>query len=200
MDLERIFEIAKEKKLLVRYSSYMNPPVRVDETAVGTEMHRFSPEQAAEYTVKMEELYYPKEIFCKRAQGIIIGIRPEENEECQGNVGEKMMCRAGRSSLWITWDGRMLPCGMFSNQGVSIRQHGFGTAWEITKHETAEIRLPAACLNCNKRSVCSVCAAMCQSETGEFHKKPEYICRMTKSLIDHYRNAYSMLEGDGNEN
>lgn len=198
-DVESIFKIARERNLHVRYSAYMNPPVRVDKNAVGTKNHRFNPEDAAKFTVEMEKIYLSKEEFCKKAEGIMHGVKKEN--KCQATVGSKMLCRAGRTAFWITWDGRMLPCGMFSNRGTYVKDVGLQGAWEKTKQDAEVIRMPAECLNCSKKEICSVCAAMCQSETGDFHKKPEYICCMTEALLDNYETTYKKIKGETtNEN
>lgn len=186
-DTESIFTIAKEKNIHMRYSAYMSPPVRVDENKYGTKENRFSPEKAAEYTIKMEKLKYTEEEFQRKAENFLHGVRTEDEAECEGEAGSKMMCRAGRTSFWITWDGRMLPCGMFSNEGIYVKEEGFCNAWEKTKKYTSNIRLPKECIGCDKKNVCSVCAAMCQSETGEFYKRPDYVCRMTEALCKDYR-------------
>ena len=80
-------------------------------------------------------------------------------------------------------DGRMLPCGMMPRPEVSPLEMGFEAAWKRLREETAGVRMPAACGSCPKRSACTVCAAMCVTETGDFDRVPAYVCRMTDAVI-----------------
>ena len=35
-----------------------------------------------------------------------------EESDCSADLDEGVGCRAGSTAFWLTWDGRMLPCGM----------------------------------------------------------------------------------------
>lgn len=194
-ELEKIYQIAEEKKLQIRATAYMNPPIRVNDQMAGTQSNRFSPEDAAKCTVKIDRLRYTQENFCRRAEGLLQGILPPTDEDCEGISGTKMRCRAGKSSFWMTWNGMMLPCGMLTTPAVDVRKVGFTAAWQNVRELTDEIRLPAECTICPHRKICSVCAAMCQSETGFFEKRPEYICRMTQALLYEMQREYEKIVG-----
>lgn len=79
----------------------------------------------------------------------------------------------------MTWDGRLLPCGMLPGKGVSdVFQIGFEEAWKRASGEAAAIRLPGKCTNCGLREQCRACAAMVLTESGDYSKVPEYRCKM----------------------
>ena len=106
-------------------------------------------------------------------------------EDCpEIGEGDGIRCRAGKCSFWITWDGKMLPCGMFPSEGaVNVFELGFENAWKQV-HETAlAIRLPAKCATCELRNQCKACASMVVTETGCFHKVPEYRCQMSQQYL-----------------
>ena len=92
-------------------------------------------------------------------------------------------CRAGTTTFWLTWDGKMMPCGMMPGPVALPLETGFAQAWETIRMETRKIQLPSTCRSCPKRESCSVCAAVCVSETGAFDGVPDYVCRRTDASI-----------------
>ena len=92
----------------------------------------------------------------------------------------------------------MHACGMIPSMVSYPLEVGFDAAWEQIRRETAAVRLPDSCNRCPKREVCSVCAAVCVTETGAFDRVPEYVCRMTEETI---RLTCEMCadKGDGNK-
>ena len=85
--------------------------------------------------------------------------------------GEGMRCRAGKCSFWVTWEGKLLPCGMFSG-GMDVFEQGFDKAWAQAKEEAAAIRLSASCKACTLRTQCRSCAAMALTECGDYAGGP----------------------------
>ena len=67
---------------------------------------------------------------------------------------------------------------------ASALPEGFDAAWAGTRRDTAVLRMPPECTNCEKKNRCVACAAACLAETGSTEIKPEYICRMTH-LLEH---------------
>ena len=153
----------------------MFPPVRRDPASVG-QNDRLSPEQAAYYTAYAEYLQYGRELFLQRPENAALPADPEEN--CL-EVGDGIRCRAGKCSFWITWEGKLLPCGIFPTEGApNVFEEDFANAWQRVKEETAAIRLPERCARCQLKENCRACAAMVISESGCFEKSPQYRCDM----------------------
>lgn len=176
-DLEEIFAFARQEELLIQPTSYMFPPLRRDASMVGKN-DRFSPEEAAYYAARIECLQIGEAAFMKRMQEQDFASLPDDtNETCTETVGEGIQCRAGKSSFWVTWDGRLLPCGMLSG-GEDVFALGFDEAWRRASEVAAAIRLPARCKSCGLKVQCRACAAMTLTESGCFHQVPEYRCRM----------------------
>ena len=182
-DMEGIYAIAEELGTPIQMASYMFPPVRRDETLAGSN-DRFSFCEAAECSLRWDKLRFSDEEFAARAKAMKDGIAVDESDVCEGTPGEKMACRAGRSSFWINWRGVMTPCGMMVRPEFSVPEIGFSEAWERTKAATALIRLPQECVNCRYKHICHACAAMCAAETGAFDKRPEYVCRMSEKTAE----------------
>lgn len=187
-DLERIYAIAQELDIHVRASSYMYPSIRVNGEQYGCG-NRLDPEAAAEASVAWDQLRFTPEEFAARARNMKQLIAPEE-KECPIEGEDGVRCRAGSTAFWMTWDGRMLPCGMMPSPTAYPLEVGFDAAWEQIKAETAQIRLPSACGTCPRKEVCAACAAVCVTETGRFDGVPGYVCRMTEATVEKTWNAY----------
>lgn len=183
-DLEGIYAFAREEGLLVQATSYMFPPLRRDTSMVG-QNDRFSPQEAAYQSACILALDLGEEEFLRRvSHNESLAFPKEMEEDCPeiDGEGEGIRCRAGKCSFWITWDGRMLPCGMFpEGNAQNVFQIGFEKAWKQVHEEALAIRLPAKCSGCTLRDQCKACAAMVMTESGNFHTVPEYRCKMAKA-------------------
>ena len=180
-DIERIYRDAVELDVNVKASSYMYPSIRVNGEQYGCG-NRLSPEEAAACSVRWDKARFTPEEFALRAEGMH-NCEAAENEGCPVEEGEGVRCRAGSTAFWMTWDGRMLPCGMMPGPTAYPLETGFDSAWEYIRRETAAIRTPAKCESCKYKPVCGVCAAVCVTETGKFDGVPEYVCRQTEETV-----------------
>ena len=115
--------------------------------------------------------------------------------DCPTDLDEGVGCRAGSTSLWLTWDGRMLPCGMLTEPKENLWEKGFSDSWESIKEQVAKIRLCSDCRECREKGTCSSCAAVLQAETKDFTKKPEYMCEVNRA----YRKSLRELGGKAHE-
>ena len=187
-DLARIYADAVELGVNVKASSYMYPSVRVNGEQYGCG-NRLSAEEAARCSVEWDLLRFSEEEFALRAQNMAKLVSVEQ-DGCPVEVGEDVSCRAGSTSFWMTWDGRMLPCGMMTTPVVYPLEVGFDQAWQQLREETAKLRMPAKCVSCDHKEVCGVCAAVCFTETGKFDGVPEYVCEKTRAQVRLTAEAY----------
>ena len=186
-DLQKIHDDAVELDVNVKGSSYMYPSVRVNGEQYGCG-NRLSVEESAACALEWDRIRYSEEEFYRRAEGIVnmVDIQPEG---CPMEEGEGVRCRAGSTSFWMTWDGKMTPCGMMTTPVVYPLEVGFDAAWEELKEKTAAIRTPGKCVDCRYKDLCGVCAAVCFTETGRFDAVPEYVCRRAEALVEANRAA-----------
>lgn len=175
-DIPGMYRIAEELGVTLKATAYMFPPVRVQRENFGEAPHRFSPERAARMQLLCREQYLTPEQLAHSS------IVPNELDDCTDGSGDKIRCRAGKSSFWITHDGRMLPCGMFPWDGFSLSELGFEAAWRAVRNACDEIRMPTKCASCTLKDRCTACAAGCIAETGTTEIVPKYICEMTRTL------------------
>lgn len=180
-DIARIYADAVELDVNVKASSYMYPPIRVNGEQFGCG-NRLSAEDAAAIGHAWDKVRFGDEEFRLRMESIR-SLTQTETDGCPLEEGEGVRCRAGSTSFWMTWDGRMLPCGMMPGPMAYPLETGFDRAWEYIREETAKIRTPVQCASCPQKSVCPMCAAVCVTETGAFDGVPEYVCRQTDETI-----------------
>ena len=86
---------------------------------------------------------------------------------------------AGRGAFWVTWDGKLLPCGMLPELGKNLKDKSFQTAWSDFARVMDEQFLPVECTGCPKRILCPVCIAVTQS--GK--ESPKALCRYCDSYM-----------------
>ena len=193
-DLELICRKAEELGVHVKASGYMYPSIRVNGGQYGCG-DRLSATEAADVGVRWDLLRYDAETFAARAQAMK-ELSLVEESECALDLDEGVNCRAGSSAFWMTWDGRMLPCGMMPYPTVYPLETGFSAAWEELRKQTRQIRTSPECAACPKRKVCSACPAVSITETGRFDGRPDYVCRMTDETIRLTWEAYRERKND----
>ncbi len=194
-DLAKIHAISRELDVHIKGTSYMYPPIRVSGEYGGG--NRLTVEEAADCAVQWDLLRFSPEEFALRAEAIR-ELKSIEPPDCPVESDVGVRCRAGSSSFWMTWDGRMLPCGMLPGPVAYPLEEGFQAAWGRILAQTRDIRTPAKCVSCPKKDVCGVCAAVCLTETGHFDQVPEYMCRMTDGIIEKTWEAYQSRKEERN--
>lgn len=177
-DFPEMIRYAQREGMVLQTTSYMFPPLRRDKDSVGKN-ERFTPEETARTSAEALYLQRGNAWFRKHMEEVSAGEATIPcGDICDPDEGERMQCRAGKSSFWITWDGRMLSCGMMDSPQAFPFRDGFEKAWKQIKIQADKIRLPLECADCNKKQQCQPCAAMVYTETGTFSRKPLYLCQI----------------------
>lgn len=195
-DMEAIYSLAKSRGIRVKPVTYMFPPVRKASQTIPAEEVRFTPEEAGRARAKAELCGCMKEELAVRLKAFHEGndVFMDREEACECGSGEKMGCMAGRSSFWITWDGRMTPCGMMNEPVTRPFEEEFDLSWKKITEQTDEILLPPECRECKKRFACMVCGALAVAEGhGCSYKKPEYLCRQTEVFLEEMEKEYQKM-------
>lgn len=172
-DRENIAAAAEALGAQLQMATYLFPPVRV------TGRTDFPQRLPAELAGRLEAQRF-RETLSEQALADLKDklILPAEQEDaCR-------YCRSGRSSFWLTWDGKLLPCGMLPEPSADVLRLGFSTAWQSVREAVQALQYPKACQMCRYRTVCHVCLAKCYCETKGFDEAPTYACRMTKAILE----------------
>jgi radical SAM protein with 4Fe4S-binding SPASM domain len=174
-DMEEIVEFAKREVIPVRTASYLFPPTRGGE---GDEHIFLSPEEQGEATAKFDWLTLEPEKLAGRVEmikNLLAGEMPHPTTESRAAA-----CTAGRGSFWITWDGKMSPCGML-NSYEDVTEQSFSEAWSKTQKNIARYLLPEPCIGCNYQPICPSCVAVFANADGDDGMLQEKMCRRTKT-------------------
>jgi len=51
-------------------------------------------------------------------------------EDCCYDTGEGIQCLTGRSQFWISWNGKILPCGMLPQINAHLNEMTFREGFE----------------------------------------------------------------------
>ncbi len=191
-DLKQMMDFAEEHDLVIQATSYMFPPLRKDKTKIG-QNNRFNAEDAALYGAYISAYSNGFDRFKDYIESGQLALY-DADDDCGVVEGDHMRCRAGITSFWMTWEGKMLPCGMIPDKGKDPWEVGFDEAWENAKNIVSDITLPVKCAGCGKKDECRACAAMVYTETGTYDKVPQYRCEMTKNYPEACKKVLKELE------
>lgn len=181
-DMGEIARFGLERGLRVKPTYYLFPPYR-RKPGEPCGLERFDPETAGRLSAEAQWLTEGKERMRRYAEAQSLEDRLAMTDDCVSAEGAPLGCLAGASQFWISWDGRMMPCGMMTNPCADPLEQGFAAAWKHITEETAKLRLPALCSDCTMRSACPNCAAINVCEAGATHERSEYLCRMSLAYV-----------------
>lgn len=192
-DAPAVYAFAKEHSLPIQAASYMFPPVRACEHGAFC-ADRLSPEQAAEEKVRYDCSRFTANELKERWEGLLSGEAvPDPDSECQELPTQKLRCRAGSSTFWVTWDHQLRPCGMMTEPSVDLTGLPFAEAWQQIHQMREDIMVPAKCTACPVRNACDQCAAVCFAESGSYTKPPEFMCQMTGAYLQQIREQLDKM-------
>ncbi len=176
--MSQIQRFADEHNLNLRLTTYNFPPIRREEGAVNP---RLTPEEAGILRAVnvMQQGGIP---VVQELAGKITAEDRIQEEIRELECGDPLHCYAGRAQFWVTWNGKMTPCGMLNGPSADPFALGFQAAWDQLRQETLKIRLCPDCVTCPDRNTCVSCAAVTSSETGKFEGKPEYVCALNRAF------------------
>ena len=101
-------------------------------------------------------------------------------EEANKDENSAFYCQAGKSGLWLAWDGRMTPCGLMSEPAVYPLEIGMEKAWEQLKEGCRQITVCKECKECDMKGECFYCPARLKLETGCYDRPAPYLCEIAK--------------------
>lgn len=180
-DMYKVFDFAEENGIVTAATSYLYPPTRLPDNISAP--FRSSPEQAAEFKLEWKRRLIGDDILSSRFERFKKGSTAIDiNEECDEINGDRINCRAGKTTFWISWDGKMTPCGVMTSPVTEITD--FNDAWNYIKEKRNDIYLPAKCKTCVIKDFCDVCAGVNMSETGATDEVSEYMCRYGKHYYE----------------
>lgn len=187
-DLERIVNYGNALGLNTRVSTYAFPPVRRGHESSDS---RFSPEEAAQMLLRKAKCKLSEQDYCEFLTW------QENQDDCDTSQEESMRCRAGRSSFWINWEGKMTACGIMPFPKVENPfEVSFIDCWNRLTDSVRAAHVMKGCAGCDKKQICKPCAGILWAETGDCNQKSPYLCQMSQYAVALMQKE---LEGKGNE-
>lgn len=176
-DLDLVAGFAAERGYQFTASAYSFPPARKVENGADT-IRRLTPEEATQCELKLKE-YRLGEKFPEYLRYLA------DEEYLAGTSKHSTMfwCRAGISTFWVNWQGKLAACGMIDDLSVDLRKLPFKDGWTQLQKKRLEMKTAPECAVCKRREGCQACPASMYAENGDFDKAPEYLCRMTEEMI-----------------
>ena len=176
-DFEKILAIGDSFGIPSEVNSYMFPCSRSIRNRIGVVDSRLSAEdggriEALSLRHKKGESFYDT---------IPASLRQlEQAEPCNNPV--ELFCRAGSSSVWITWQGIMTPCVMMEYPAVHLEHLSVREAWAEIGRMSCLLPQHEDCRGCTLREICQVCYASAALEK-QHYGTVNYLCRFTKSEL-----------------
>ena len=199
-DLEDIIEFGKSLGLNTRIATYMFPPARREREESDS---RFTPEDSAKIYVRKLRCQLDQEYYAEHLKEHLKKLKPtlnEDGEETWGSDLEYMRCRAGRSTFWVSWEGKMTACGMVPFPlEVYPFEDSFEECWNSLTDAVRNTKVMRACNSCTKKEICQPCVAMLHSETGGVEDKAPYLCERTDYIIQLIEEEISGEENNEQE-
>jgi MoaA/NifB/PqqE/SkfB family radical SAM enzyme len=175
-DYDKIAELAEKRKVMLKIVSYISP--RRDGTPLQENM-RLLPIEMVQYQKHAQESYIE---MMKRIKGDKFADSTTRKNDNAASIIDKhpFKCNAGRSEFWVTWDGRMTPCGTTDEPATLPFEKGFLNAWKGLKDACVSIPVCQECIQCSLKSICCSCPGRLKVETGFFDRPAPYLCEFAK--------------------
>lgn len=181
-DMDWIVDFAKEHRIPVRMAAYVFPPVRNNHTPEDVNL---SPEEMGRAAAYFDCITLDEEQKRKRGE-FIEKCLAQEPVPVEGQESRISGCMAGRGAFWISWDGKMYPCGMLSDFAVDAVKLGIDQAWKETCQWVRTMYLPRECLSCKYQSLCPSCAAVFQCANQATDQIATNLCEFTRVYAESF--------------
>lgn len=182
-DLQSILDITDQMNLPVTVAYYVFPANR---RTVDNNDSRLTPAEAAEVRITSEIHEMGFSHFLDKCKTLL------DLEDGKINVEKPphdtaFTCRAGSSTYWINWQGKMLLCGMTDAVQFDIGQFGFENCWKKLQEAVNQTICSKKCADCKHETVCARCAASAIAETSCYDGTPLYLCELYDCYLTRIR-------------
>lgn len=181
-DYQMLYKYAKSKKINFGIVNYISPSREVnDSDPLGC---RIEPEALVDLEIAAVDYILEKMLSETDTPDTKCDLfeSDELDRELVNPSQSAFSCNAGLTSLWVTWNGVMLPCGEASEPRVPIMDLPFDIAWGKLKEATRLVPSCESCISCEYKEFCLTCPARLYNETGSFEKRAEYLCIHAKTM------------------
>jgi MoaA/NifB/PqqE/SkfB family radical SAM enzyme len=172
----QLLDIARQLDIPAEVNSYMFSCTRSTcQPTRDITKHRLDAHQAG--LAEMEYLRYKKgKDFKAYAQGMAQNF--QQGVYATTDLG--LDCRAGKSSCWFDWRGRLTPCCVMEEPAVILKGTTVAEAWKQIVTTSESLPKHTECNGCSLRMICDVCyAAACHEKKACGNLN--YLCEMSRT-------------------
>ncbi len=166
-ELSEMRRFAEDLGAEFKYDSLVNPRTDCSQSPLSV---RLSPEHVVSMDFsdpvrKME--------FRKLAEA-------EQGETKRSQAEQKYTCGGGLNGCAIDPTGQMTICVLSHQDGANYRNGGFKQGWEgrLLEIRGSARKRQSICSNCQLQSLCSMCPAMGELESGDAETPVEFLCQV----------------------
>ena len=144
---------------------------------------RDTPEENAHYLScdEIVRLSVEREQLSRKVEPL--SCTPEPCGDCKKAAKTGSFCNAANGLAYMTWDGKMHPCGMMMlDAGAPLLEMSFAEAWEQTKKVSSQIVHGVECEGCPYDELCPKCPQMRLLDLKSGHCNPN-VCEITRKLV-----------------
>lgn len=193
-NIESLYKIYLKRGLKLAISEYIT--LRRDGCNTNCRDCRLSPGELVEFGKKLHEIYLQEKNDKGEDPFVIDDSEYVSREDCTEintdvDPNDAFRCGAGKNNLWITWDGRMTPCGLMDQPYAAVLDKGISEAWKEIQQKCRIIPACYECSDCVYRSACIKCPARLYLETGFYDRPAPYLCEIAR-LRSEYLNSLNL--------
>lgn len=181
-DYEKMAMLAMERGIELSVVDYISP--RREGSFSDPVGSRLTPAELARYVHYVDEYRRLHNMGSDAAKvdGIEMDEKMVEDEKFRSSA-DAFRCAAGKCAFWVSWDGRLLPCGLLDEPSALPFESGFANAWEELKDKCRAVPDCKDCKSCELLGKCRFCPARLKAETGYFDKAASYFCELTRETL-----------------
>ena len=166
-ELSRMRQFAEELGVEFKFDPLVNPRTDCSQSPLSV---RLSPEQVVSIDFRDP---VRKAEFKKMADAELGGVS-------RSGGAEKYTCGGGLNGCAIDPKGQMTICVLSHQDGANLRDGGFQEGWDGRLREIRQStrKRQTICSSCRLQSLCSMCPAMGELESGDAETPVEFLCQV----------------------
>jgi MoaA/NifB/PqqE/SkfB family radical SAM enzyme len=175
-ELEMLYLIAKLRNIPVKINSYIFPQMR--RYTCNNDCYRLPPNEAGKILFQAEKNDMSDKEFYFHMNRML------DEKSIYAISKSGFECGAGTKRFCITYDGKLVPCGLMTEPATYPLRDGIEKSWKCLNDMMDAYSLPNGCKTCSKQHACRICGAMALAEKIDSKmEKPDYVCQMTDSFL-----------------
>lgn len=177
-EFDEILAIGDRFGIPSEVNTYMFPCSRSYHKGMGVTEARLEAEEGGKYDALYQKHKYGADFH------EVVSATLREAEEAAPYQNEIVItCRAGKSSAWINWQGKMTPCVLMEYPAVNLEEVSAKEAWNSLEEMITKLPTHSDCKGCKLWKLCQVCYASVSLEK-QHNGNVSYLCRFTQCEYD----------------